>query len=44
MFSAFGLAKAYTQIRVNSEGVPKTAITTPLGLFEFSFMFRLNER
>ncbi|KAK8782600.1 hypothetical protein V5799_016059 [Amblyomma americanum] len=38
VFSVQGLVKAYTQIPVNPDDVPKTAIITPFGLFEFPFM------
>ena len=38
VFSVVDLVKAYTQIPVNPADVPRTAIITPFGLFEFPFM------
>lgn len=38
IFSKIDLKKAFDQIEVHPDDVPKTAITTPFGLFEFKFM------
>ncbi|CAG9136950.1 unnamed protein product, partial [Plutella xylostella] len=38
VFSTIDLIKAYNQIRVFEDDIPKTAITTPFGLFEFPMM------
>ena len=35
LFSSIDLQSAYYQVRLKPEDVPKTAFTTPLGLFKF---------
>jgi hypothetical protein len=37
LFSKIDLARVYNQIPVHSSDIQKTAIATPLGLFEFSY-------